>query len=261
MEAVCKALRIFHPWVYATPIQVIVDNQAAVSFTNPLHLSDFLKRRLERLSLYSPNISFSPSPFNFLADFLSRQGSWISCESLSSLSPSSFPWITRAQWKQAHAGHFGVLKTYLRFRNMGVQVPWWWVEEMVRSCRECQLFHRPQPSCPFGEWKVPKRPGQVIGLDFMGPFLVRRVGKYRFVLTIVDLLSKVGKAWAMEGVGSKEIGEGLNRWVRENGRPEVICADASTTSQSKDLHLWCERRGVSLEFSPPFHHASIEFVE
>ena len=57
-----------------TPIRAIMDNQAAVSFSNPAHLSDFLKRRLEQLLWYSPTISFCPGPFNYLADFLSRQG-------------------------------------------------------------------------------------------------------------------------------------------------------------------------------------------
>ena len=67
--------------------------------------------------------------------------------------------------------------------------------------------------------------------------------------------------WAMQGARSKEIGEGLNQWVREQGRTSILCADASRANQSEYLRIWCERRGVKLEFSPPFHHASIDFVE
>ena len=78
LEALCRALRVFRPWTFGAPIRAIMDNQAAVSFSNPAHLSDFLKRRLEQLSWYSPTISFCPGPFNYLADFLSRQGAWVS---------------------------------------------------------------------------------------------------------------------------------------------------------------------------------------
>ena len=87
LEALCRALQTFRPWIFGAPVQAVMDNQAAVSFNNPTHLSDFLKRRLDHLSWYSPQISFCPGPFNYLADFLSRQGAWI-------LGPSKF-----AQWK------------------------------------------------------------------------------------------------------------------------------------------------------------------
>ena len=72
LEALCKALGTFRPWIFGAPIHAVMDNQAAVSFNNPSNLSDFLKRRLDLLSWYSPHISFCPGPFNYLADFLSR---------------------------------------------------------------------------------------------------------------------------------------------------------------------------------------------
>ena len=55
-----------------------MDNQAAVSLNNPANLSPFLKRRLEALQWLCPSISFSPGPFNYLTDFLSRQSVWLS---------------------------------------------------------------------------------------------------------------------------------------------------------------------------------------
>ena len=78
LEAFCRALRTFRPWVFGAPVHAVMDNQAAVSFNNPTHLSDFLKRRLAHLSWSSPHISFCPGPFNYLADFLSQQGAWVS---------------------------------------------------------------------------------------------------------------------------------------------------------------------------------------
>ena len=60
--------------------------------------------------------------------------------------------ITLAQWEQAHAGHFGILKTFLRLRDMGLYSPLSWVRHKVRECVSCQMFHRPQPTTDFGEW-------------------------------------------------------------------------------------------------------------
>ena len=50
LEALCRALQTFRPWIFGAPVQAIMDNQAAVSFNNPAHLSDFLTRRLDHLS-------------------------------------------------------------------------------------------------------------------------------------------------------------------------------------------------------------------
>ena len=90
-------------------------------------------------------------------------------------------------------------KTYLRFRQMGVRPTWKWVIDKVQLCRECQLFHRPEPSNPFGTWRILEKPGQVIGLDFMGPFPERKVGKKQFVLVILDMLTRRAGAWVTTG--------------------------------------------------------------
>ena len=105
------------------------------------------------------------------------------------------------------------------------------------------------------------RPGQVVRIDFMGPFPDRKVGKHRFVLTIVDLLTKVGAVWAMRKAGGKEIIEGLWRWTRTRGTPSMICVDVCQATQLKELQQCCANKGVTLEYSPPYHHASLGFVE
>ena len=138
LEALCRALRTFRPWIFGAPVRAIMDNQAAVSFNNPAHLSDFLKRRLEHLSWYSPQISFCLGPFNYLADFLSRQGAWVSGPfARGAVEGHCHPVVTspsQAQWKQAHVGHFGVRKTYLRFaRWVCVQCGVGWKRRYVRA--------------------------------------------------------------------------------------------------------------------------------
>ena len=144
LEVLCRALKTFRPWTFGAPIYTVMDNQATVSFNNPTNLSDFLKHCLEHLFWFFPLISFCPCPFNYLADFLSRQAAWIQGPSHICIVEGQFSSvISQAQWKHAHAGYFELKKAYLRFRQMGLRPTWKWVIDKVRSCRECELFHRP----------------------------------------------------------------------------------------------------------------------
>ena len=45
------------------------------------------------------------------------------------------------------------------------------------------------------------------------------------------------------------------------GTPSVLCSDVCKAMQSRELQRWCMQEGVTQEYSPPYHHASIGFVE
>ena len=113
----------------------------------------------------------------------------------------------------------------------------------------------------MGCWHEPDTPGEVIGFDFMGPFFSRGNREKCWVLVIIDWLSRLGEAWMVKGTGAREIGEGLNRWERQHGRPKVVCSDAAQANRSKAIQEWGRLRDVELEVSPPFHHASLGLVE
>ena len=103
----------------------------------------------------------------------------------------------------------------------------------------------------FGEWHEAKRPGEIVGIDFMGPFPERKVGKRRFVLVIMDRLTGFSEARAFRGAGSREIITGLEQWVRNMGYPRVLCSDVAQATRSSELKTWCKERGIIQEFSPP----------
>ena len=56
---------------------------------------------------------------------------------------------------------------------------------------------------------MPEKPGQVIGLDFIGPFPGKKVGKERFVLVIIDMLTRRAGEWVTTGAGGANIVRGL----------------------------------------------------
>ena len=51
--------------------------------------------------------------------------------------------------------------------------------------------------------------GEIVGIDFKGPFLERKVGRKWFIFVIVDRLTGVSDARVFRGVGSREIIIGL----------------------------------------------------
>ena len=75
------------------------------------------------------------------------------------------------------------------------------------------------------------------------------------------MLTRRAGAWAVTGAGGKEIVGGLRKWVQTQGTPSVLCSDVCKATQSKELQQWCTQMGVTQEYSPPYHHASIGFVE
>ena len=45
------------------------------------------------------------------------------------------------------------------------------------------------------------------------------------------------------------------------GTPSILCSDICKATQSKELQRWCVQEGITQEYSPPYHHAFIGFVE
>ena len=41
----------------------------------------------------------------------------------------------------------------------------------------------------------------------------------------------------------------------------MLCADVVQVTRSRELKAWCQDREILQEFSPPYHHSSIGFVE
>ena len=54
---------------------------------------------------------------------------------------------------------------------------------------------------------------------------------------------------------------GWKKWVQIQGTPSILCSDVCKATQSNELRRWCEKEGVKQEYSPPYHHSSIGFVE
>lgn len=133
---------------------------------------------------------------------------------------------------------------------MGLHPSISWVRRRIRECIPCQKFHRPQPTTDFGEWHEVGRPGEVIGIDFMGPFPERKVGKKRFILVVIDRLTRFGQATTFRNARSREIILGLEHWVKSRGYQRVLCADVAQATRSHELKAWCKEKTSFRNFLP-----------
>ncbi len=194
-------------------------------------------------------LHFLPSSDNYLADCLSR-------------------WPTLAQRKEvdlnvvksgsecrehlrriskAHEGHWGVRKTLLNLKRDGG--PLWMgmekdVSRFVEDCWECQLWGSVQHRVDFGVTKA-DRFGDAVGIDFAGPLPTEDSEQPRFILLMVDYLSRWVEAWACLRPNSEAAVKALRKWKQKNGEIRMLVSDNAQTWHSKDVSRWCTENGVT----------------
>lgn len=143
MEGLIKALQRFRLYVYGQNLGVFTDNAATYSLANPDNLSDFVKRRLDAVLEFAPDIKFLPGKSNVIPDFLSRRGAMFS------MGAAETPRSTQELLEYGHQGHLGPRKTMQRIRSVGGDVPWAVVKRHVQDCKSCQLFRHQSKLLPL----------------------------------------------------------------------------------------------------------------
>ena len=112
----------------------------------------------------------------------------------------------------------------------------------------------------MGVVREPKRPGQVISMDFIGPINVVRNG-WKYIMVIIDHLSRRAKVFASKKSTADDVGRNLNKWCQELRRPEIILSDNAMYYKSRKLMKWAEDRGVKLINIATYAHKSNGIVE
>lgn len=134
----------------------------------------------------------------------------------------------------AHFAHYGIQKT-LKI----IQEKYFWkgqyadVVNYVTSCTVC-LTSKPQrvPSAPLQNTITPTRPGELLSIDFVGPF------KNNFhILTVIDHFSKHLKLFPLRNITAIKAVNAIFEYITTFGRPEIILSDNG--SQFK-AHIFAE---------------------
>ncbi|RWS26144.1 pol polyprotein-like protein [Leptotrombidium deliense] len=162
------------------------------------------------------------------------------------------------------AGHFGVLRTYIRirqrfyFQKMIEKVKKW-----IASCKTCQL-RKQQQNTHIGEQQpipVNERIFGTIFADIFGPITESADG-HKYVLVIVDQLSKYCVAIPLHSFESETTVKTFHKyWVLRFGYPDVVITDNGRNFVSEYTEYYFNASRIKHKTSSPFHpkgHSPVE---
>ena len=140
----------------------------------------------------------------------------------------------------AHEGHQGIVKSKQRLRTKV-----WWpgadaeMEELCRSCPECQLVSRATPPEPMSSTIMPDAPRQHLAADLLGPL---PTGHYVFV--IVDYYSRYYEADIVKSITSKDMIHSCENIFARFGIPQTIRTDNGRQFVSEEFKVYLKSCGI-----------------
>lgn len=132
----------------------------------------------------------------------------------------------------------------------------WWpgldsiVEQLVKSCPQCQEAKCAPPKAPLHPWVWPFRPWERIHVDFAGPFL----GKSFFI--VVDAHSKWPEVIPMSTMTSLATVAELTRFFASYGIPQKVVSDNGPQFTTQEFKLFLWTNGVRHIQTAPYHPSS-----
>ena len=112
----------------------------------------------------------------------------------------------------------------------------WWpnmdqeIEQMVKSCTECQVHCSAPPVAPLHPWKWPTHPWSRLHLDFAGPFL------NNMFLILVDSHSKWLEVFQMSSTTSIAVIQHLCTVFAQFGLPATVVTDNGSNFTSLEFN-------------------------
>ncbi|GAA6022504.1 hypothetical protein JCM10207_008535 [Rhodosporidiobolus poonsookiae] len=156
------------------------------------------------------------------------------------------------------SGHFGFDKTYARVKPLA-----WWpgvhadTETYCSSCAACQRANHPTGK-PYGlavTIAEPKEPGELVNMDFIGPFA--KVGRDGFdcVLVIADRFSRKVRFIPTYTDADARFTAWLfySFWMNDSGVPRGIISDRDKLFTSNFWKALASLCGYKLQLSTAYH--------
>lgn len=152
------------------------------------------------------------------------------------------------------AGHPGVSATEEIARRHG-----YWntlrrdVRDYVQRCQRCQRRNTPGGVTPPAQVPtLPERPGQIVGIDFVGPLPAGRTTQY--LLTAVDHFTKYAEAYVVPDCTANTAAEVLaTKFIPTHGTPESLVSDRGTAFTSQLLVTLCREWNVRKIITSAYH--------
>ena len=144
------------------------------------------------------------------------------------------------------SGHAGLLKTLRRIQENYV-----WagmrkdVQRHLDRCGLC-LVHRARPERPpMGEMPLAQCPGEIVGIDLMGPLFQSSLNDSKYLMVCIDHYSGWVEAYPLRNRSNEAVWERLaNDYVPRHGSPKVIITDRGTEFHGPEFEHWLEQNCI-----------------
>lgn len=151
---------------------------------------------------------------------------------------------------ELHQEHQGIV----RMKALARSYMWWpgidaAIEDVVRSCSDCQACRKAPPQAPLHPWRWTTRPWERIHVDFA------QKGKDMF-LVVIDSHSKWIEVVHTSSTTSNATIEILRRLFSSTGLPEEVVSDNGPQFASEEFALFLARNGIKHTLVPPHHPSS-----
>ena len=137
----------------------------------------------------------------------------------------------------------------------------WWpgmdscIEDMVKSCSDCQAVKKSPPTVPLQPWEWPSRVFQRVHIDFAGPFQ----GWMFFVA--VDAYSKWPQVVMMQSTTASKTIDALSQIFSVYGLPEHIVSDNGPQFSSEEFAVFLKSNGIRHTRTALYHPATNGLAE
>ncbi|CAA9999561.1 unnamed protein product, partial [Nesidiocoris tenuis] len=157
---------------------------------------------------------------------------------------------------ELHDGHLGIVKmkalarSYVFWPKLDKDL-----ENLVRSCQECNLVARNPPRVSVHQWEKACHPWHRIHADFAGPF------QGHLFLLVVDSYSKWPEVFLVRTTNSAETIKHLEGLFTRFGYPVIIVTDNDTDFTSFEFQNFVKQYNIRHTTGAPFHPATNGQVE
>jgi len=173
----------------------------------------------------------------------------------------------RRRWElidQAHSiGHEGSFKTYNRLKDN-----YYWIgmnrdiKLYIKCCPICQKY-KPQKLNKNIE-NLPTKPGfpfSKVGLDLVGPILPETPRGNKYIIVLVDYLTKWVEAEPLKKSESVDVIKFLKNVFARHGIPEILITDNGPQFISDKTKAFLDLHDVYVQYTTTYHPASNGEVE
>ncbi|XP_041353242.1 uncharacterized protein K02A2.6-like isoform X1 [Gigantopelta aegis] len=158
--------------------------------------------------------------------------------------------------EELHSAHSGIVKMKELARSY-----FWWpkldshIEDLVKSCEECQQIQKMPGPAPLHPWSSPDAPWKRLHIDFAGPF------HGHMYLVVVDSHSKWPEVFIMKATTAEKTNEILRGLFCRYGLLLQIVSDNGPQFVSAEFKYFLEMNEVQHILSAPYHPATNGLAE